>query len=421
MNAQLDFKVNPENKWRTETDGPYPSWEYEVRPNAKKKKYYIITTDTHLTMPSFVFTERLSAKWHDHLPMMESRNGRRYLTMKGLKPELIIDAPLVDEDLMRQKRGNNVMRYTGNEALVDESRINDLKFDGMDGEVIFPNGQALFNWASNIPELVDELCGIYNDWAMESCKPFINFSNPAAMLPTIDIDRSIKEVERVAKLGYRIAMLPCTPTFATSNMDSPNYNWPDYDRLWAALQDHDLTVTYHVATGKDPRGVKKTGGTMINYVVHALTPAVEPTVSMCAAGILERFPKLRVATIEANAGWVPWMLQLMDEAYKKHHFWIPQNERMKQLPSEYYRSNCFCSFGEDKAAMDLVERHRLEDNFMFANDYPHHEGLWPHSPEAIERTLGTELKETTRKKILGLNAAKCFRFDVPKDYQENYL
>ena len=39
---------------------------------------------------------------------------------------------------------------------------------------------------------------------------------------------------------------------------------------------------------------------------------------------------------------------------------------------------------------------------MWANDYPHHEGTWPHSAEAIERTMG-ELTEDARAKILGLN------------------
>jgi predicted TIM-barrel fold metal-dependent hydrolase len=91
---------------------------------------------------------------------------------------------------------------------------------------------------------------------------------------------------------------------------------------------------------------------------------------------------------------------------------------MKQLPSEYYRSNCFASFGEDEAAMRLVEPLGLENCFMWANDYPHHEGSWPHSAEAIERSFGEQLQETTRAKLLGLNAARAFRFPVPERYRD---
>ena len=52
---------------------------------------------------------------------------------------------------------------------------------------------------------------------------------------------------------------------------------------------------------------------------------------------------------------------------------------------------------------------------MWANDYPHHEGTWPHSAEAIERTMG-HLSEPARVKVLGLNAARFFRFKVPDGY-----
>ena len=148
--------------------------------------------------------------------------------------------------------------------------------------------------------------------------------------------------------------------------------------------------------------------------MHSLSPTIEPIVNLCASGVFERFPKLRVSTIEADAGWVPWMMQKMDEAYLKHHFWV--RPKLQGLPSDYYRSNCYASFGEDKAAITLVEAHGLENNFMWANDYPHHEGSWPHSKEAIYRTFGSGLKETTRAKLLGLNAAKAFNFPIPEKY-----
>jgi predicted TIM-barrel fold metal-dependent hydrolase len=48
---------------------------------------------------------------------------------------------------------------------------------------------------------------------------------------------------------------------------------------------------------------------------------------------------------------------------------------------------------------------------MWGNDYPHHEGTWPHSAEAIERTMGG-LADESRARILGLNAVRFFGFDV---------
>ena len=63
----------------------------------------------------------------------------------------------------------------------------------------------------------------------------------------------------------------------------------------------------------------------------------------------------------------------------------------------------------------MLEEYRLEDNLMWANDYPHHEGTFPHSAQAIERTMG-RISETARAKILGLNAARFFGFETPRRF-----
>ena len=126
--------------------------------------------------------------------------------------------------------------------------------------------------------------------------------------------------------------------------------------------------------------------------------------------MLERFPKIRFALIEAGIGWVPWALEAMDEAYRKHHFWV--RPKLQGLPSDYFRAHGHASFQEDPVGLDLAEAYNLTDTLLWANDYPHHEGTWPHSAEAIERTMG-RLSDGARAKILGLNARRLFRFDLP--------
>jgi predicted TIM-barrel fold metal-dependent hydrolase len=180
------------------------------------------------------------------------------------------------------------------------------------------------------------------------------------------------------------------------------------------VQDLDLPITFHAATGKDPRAVKGYGGAIINYVYHGCMTVVEPAVTLCASGVIERFPKLRFALIEGNAGWVPWMLDMMDEAHRKHHFWT--RPKLKELPSTYFRASGAVTVGEDRSSLLTVEPYGLESNLLWANDFPHHEGTWPHSAEAIERIFG-QLREDTRAKILGLNAARFFGFEVPPEYQ----
>lgn len=415
MIQPADIIVNEENKWRL-TRPDLKTWDAGVRPG-DAKKYFIVSCDTHLNPPVTLFRDRLDEKWHHLLPKIEKReNGERYIIMPGMRDERLIDFPFEGEDLLRSKVGGIGIRADGNvKDAVGLDRIADQELDGVDGEVIFPNGPALLMWSSSNTDFVTAQIQAWNNWAWESCGPFVDRCSPAAALNTADIEGSIAEVQRVAKMGYRVLTLPCKPIWGAHDVSHINYNLPVFDPLWAAIQDADLAMTFHVSTGRDPRAARGNGGAIINYVVHSLSPTIEPIVSLCASGVFERFPKLRAATIEADAGWVPWMLQKMDEAYLKHHFWV--RPKMKQLPSEYYRSNCYASFGEDRAALDLVELHGLEDNFMWANDYPHHEGSWPHSAEAIERTFGDSLRTDTRAKLLGLNAAKVFRFPVPEKYK----
>ena len=139
---------------------------------------------------------------------------------------------------------------------------------------------------------------------------------------------------------------------------------------------------------------------------------MEPIANLCASGVIERFPNLRFGSVEAGIGWVAWALSAMDEAYRKHHMFV--RPKLQGLPSDYFRANGFATFQEDKPGLDLAREHNLVNNYMWANDYPHHEGTWPHSAAAIERTMQT-MNDDQRAKIVGLNAKRMFNFDLP-DY-----
>jgi predicted TIM-barrel fold metal-dependent hydrolase len=235
--------------------------------------------------------------------------------------------------------------------------------------------------------------------------------SPMAAIMTADVELAIAEIKRVANLGFRGITLPCKPIFGGHDARHPNYNMTMYDPMWAVIQECDIPITYHISTGRDPRAARKDGGAIINYAAHALSPTIEPMACMCASGVLERFPKLRFALIECGIGWVPWAIQAMDEAARKHHMWA--YPKLKKLPSEYFRMHGAASFQDDPVGLELAVEHRLVDNFLWANDYPHHEGSWPHSAQSIERQMG-QLSNDNRAKVLGLNAARIFKFDTAR-------
>ena len=50
-----------------------------------------------------------------------------------------------------------------------------------------------------------------------------------------------------------------------------------------------------------------------------------------------------------------------------------------------------------------------EDNLIWGSDYPHPDGVWPHSQEVIQHDLG-KLDERTRRKVVCENAGKLYGF-----------
>jgi predicted TIM-barrel fold metal-dependent hydrolase len=392
-----ELAINEPNLWRLTTPG-HAGWPRTARPG-DPRKYFIVSADAHANEPADLWATRIDEKYRARLPrVIVNEQGVKWRVSEGHRPDRLRTDEMEGEDRLRQQTGAD-----------PEQRLRDMDRDGIDAEVIFPN-KGLSMWATPDAVFAMAQCRVYNDWARETFGAYRQRMSPAAAIATGDLEGSVVEVQRIATLGFRALTLPCKPIWGAHDVDHPNYNLPVFDPLWAVIQDTDLPVTFHVSTGRDPRAARGNGGAVINYVSHSLSPTIEPVASLCASGVLERFPRLRFATIEAGIGWVPWLLGAMDEAYRKHHFWV--RPKLRKLPSEYFREHGRASFQEDPAGLALAEPMDLVDCFMWGNDYPHHEGTWPHSAEAIERTTA-HLPDISRAKILGLNAARFFGFDVP--------
>ena len=365
---------DPNNLWRQHTPGS-ADWPRSPRPDAK---------------------------YQDRLPgIVLGGDGAKLQKTEGFRPIRIGSFTLEGEDLERSESGKT-----------PDERLAALDRDGVDCEILFPN-KGLTVWATPDVGFSQAMCRAYNDWAWETFAAYNHRLSPMACIASADVDGAVTEVQRAAKRGFRGLALPCKPVWGAPDHEHVNYNLPLFDPLWAAIVDCNLPVTFHVSTGRDPRTARGNGGAIINYAVHSLAPTMEPLVNLCASGVIERFPGLRFGSIEAGIGWVPWMLTAMDEAYHKHHMWV--RPKLKNLPSDYFRSNGFASFGEDGPGLALMRDYGLTDNFLWANDFPHHEGTWPHSAQAIERSMAA-LSDGERAKVLGENAARIFGFEVPARY-----
>ena len=392
-----------QNLWRLETPGQH-GWARSARPEAADK-FFMVSADGHVQEPSDLWATRMAPEYRDRLPGVSTNaRGDQFQKTEGFRATKMQNVTMEGHELLRNRSGRT-----------PEARIADLALDGVDAEVLFPN-KGLTIWATADATFSQAMCRVYNEWAWETFGAFNDQLAPMACVATADLEGAIAEIQRCAALGFRGICLPCKPVFGPPNYEDLNYNLREFEPLWDCIEEVELPITFHVSTGRDPRTARSQGGAIINYTVHSLAPTMEPLVNICASGVAERHPKLRFGSIEAGIGWVAWALEAMDEAYRKHHMWV--KPKLDGLPSDYFRRQGFASFQEDRPGLDLAREHNLVANFLWANDFPHHEGSWPYSAQAIERTMG-QLDDAERAAILGLNSAKLFDFPIPFRYLDH--
>jgi predicted TIM-barrel fold metal-dependent hydrolase len=374
---------------------------------------------------SLQFLERVDGDYGDRLPHMEVReDGAEFLITEGNRPQMVkpprgttvqdqqtFERPEHNRDSKSRMEDEDLRRVAGGRTV--EQRLADQAADGVDVEIVFPTA-GLLCWATPDPHFAMQMCAGWNRWVLDEMGPYMGGPEPKmlpmALIAAGDQDGAMAEITWAAEHGFRGVCLGNAPTYGPTEPGKLQYNDPSFEGMWSLLEDTGLVITFHVSTGKDPRSVGGRGGAIINYVCHSMETTIEPLVQLITSGVFERHPRLQAGLVESGIGFVPWLLETMDHAYRAHHFWV--RPVIPDLPSEYFRRHCFATFQQDEVGLMFVEQLDLVDNMLWANDYPHHEGVWPHSAASIERTMG-HLSDESRAKILGLNAARIFGLPVP--------
>jgi predicted TIM-barrel fold metal-dependent hydrolase len=136
------------------------------------------------------------------------------------------------------------------------------------------------------------------------------------------------------------------------------------------------------------------------------------------SGVLERHPSLKVIFSESGSGWVPGLLKNLDAMYYSGRdaasllgFLAPVMTSLSLSPSEYFARNFYLG-----ASLFLPSEARMRyeigvDRIMWGVDYPHSEGTFPYSREAIALTFA-DVPSGEVQRMLGATAAKVFGFDT---------
>lgn len=355
---------------------------------------YVFSMDSHVVEPRGLWQDLLPASLKDR-GLRTERDGP-YITMIG-----------DNKKIHRMQIGDGVSdnpRIGGNNV---ELRFKDMLKDGVDGELIFPN-LGMLAYMLDDPELELACCQVYNDWLITQFAKYSDTFVPCAVLPLKKVSETLEEMKRVVKLGYRAAMLP------TYTGETLKYNNPDLDPIWAFAEAAKLPLCFHVASGQAPVSERGAGAALINYMALGFTTQQMLTYFV-GGGALDRHRGLNIMVVEAGASWMVSLGERMDEVYNAHQFYV--KPKLSRMPSEILYQQVKATFQFDRACLQTISQ-TGHDCIVWASDYPHMEGTFPHSRKVIEEVFGSaNLSESVKADILGGTAAKLFGLN-PKRLEE---
>ena len=278
-------------------------------------------------------------------------------------------------------------------------RIKFLDDEKIESQVIYPTLGLFWEGEVNDPKLADAHCRAYNTWTFELCAAHKNRLYPAAHISLRDPQLAVREMERIAKLGGRTIFVAAAP------IDGKSFGLPEYDPVWAAAQDLDLSIGLHLVGHPNYTGSEWFRDRDPGFMYVTMSIIQDPRQAVTAMmydGVFERFPQLRVGTIESMVGWVGEWLERIDYRYK----YMGHTSQMKRPASEYFARNIWVNGDPEEKMFPLMVQFVGDDRFFIGSDYPHAEGFV--APVQKAREVLASLPAASVDKILGENAAKFY-------------
>ena len=242
-------------------------------------KLWANSGDSHVLEPDDLWTSRLPADLAERAPRAIKDDRHETVYVDG---QTVFRTLAAFAEAARAPGGFDLRK-----------RLVDLDGEGVLNQVLFP---SMGLWAYRITDgaLWAACARAYNDWMATEVMAFSPRFVGVAMLPLVDIEAAVAELERAAGLGFRAVMLATTPP------TDRDYNLDLWEPLWATAEDAGVALAFHVGTGADPRMFKGPGAVVINYV-ETFFPGQRTVAMMTGSGALDRHPGLKLFVAEGGA------------------------------------------------------------------------------------------------------------------------
>jgi predicted TIM-barrel fold metal-dependent hydrolase len=130
-------------------------------------------------------------------------------------------------------------------------------------------------------------------------------------------------------------------------------------------------------------------------------------VDLLMSSVLPRFPTLQFVSVESGMGWVPFVLESLDQRFLKNRAYRSNPEYGDLLPSDYFRRQVSVNFWFEELQPFHLETVGL-DRLLWETDFPHPKGYEEQSVEENLETIFGGQPEAVRRTILWDNPARLY-------------
>jgi aminocarboxymuconate-semialdehyde decarboxylase len=287
----------------------------------------VIDIHTHVVPARLLADSARDARW----PSVELSGGDQAAVMIGGKVFRKIDARSWDVD----------------------RRLSDMIDDGTDMQVLSPMPELLSHWlpASDAEYLAD----VINDQiAGMIARAPRNFAG-IGMVCAQDVPRAVRQLQKIKALGFAGIEIG-------SHVNGIALGSDTLLPLFEAAEAMDLGIFVHPL---HPAGVERIGAgpEFAAIAVFPLEIALA-SVSLLAAGIPERFPRLRIL-LSHGGGALSWILPRLDVGWS-----LGLKGQMKQSPSTAARQFWYDTILYDPASLSFLANAVGSDHIVVGSDYP---------------------------------------------------
>ncbi|GAA3782109.1 amidohydrolase family protein [Streptomyces phyllanthi] len=363
-------------------------------------RYTVVSADCHAGADLLDYRPYLASRYHDEFDAWAATYVNPY------------------EDLMAD---------TADKNWNSERRLAELEEDGIVAEVVFPNtippffpSGSLIAPAPTAEEYERRWAGLkaHNRWLADFCAAAPGRRAGVFQILLNDVEEAVKEIRRSVGAGLKGGLLlPGTPP----GSGLPELYSSTYDPIWAVCEELDVPVNHHAGSASPPLGDEPAARAV--FMVETTWFSHRALWHLVFGGAFRRHPGLKLVLTEQGSGWIPGVLDMLDYYHQRlvaaaartstaeSKFGAGLAASMGRGPSEIWRENCFVG-ASFMRAHEVPLRDRIGvDKIMWGSDYPHDEGTYPYSREAL-RVAYAGVPRAEVAAMIGGNAARVYGFDL---------